>query len=120
MVHNRLLKEYRELCGSKEVLVMSAVGKCVSLRHGGERRSDTPPTHTSRHRWESVGGDIKFLRLMQRGLGGLVTDGSVRDTDEVRRPQRKPPRRVSRLSPRRFSTTGSRASATARRRVRAR
>jgi regulator of RNase E activity RraA len=33
--------------------------------------------------WESVGGDIKFLRLQQLGLGGLVTDGSVRDTDEV-------------------------------------
>ena len=33
--------------------------------------------------WESVGGDIKFLRLQQLGLGGLVTDGSVRDTDEI-------------------------------------
>lgn len=32
-----------ELCGPKEVLVMSSVGP-----------------------WESVGGDIKFLRLMQR------------------------------------------------------
>lgn len=30
--------------------------------------------------WESVGGDIKFLRLKQRGVAGLVTDGSVRDT----------------------------------------
>jgi len=31
--------------------------------------------------WESVGGDIKFLRLQQLSVGGLVTDGSVRDTD---------------------------------------
>jgi len=49
-----------ELCGPKNVLVMSSVGP-----------------------WESVGGDIKFLRLQQLGLGGLVTDGSVRDTDEI-------------------------------------
>ena len=49
-----------ELCGSKNVLVMSSVGP-----------------------WESVGGDIKFLRLKQLGLAGLVTDGSVRDTDEI-------------------------------------
>lgn len=49
-----------ELCGPNEVLVMSSVGP-----------------------WESVGGDIKFLRLMQRELNGLVTDGSVRDTDEI-------------------------------------
>lgn len=34
-------------------------------------------------KWESVGGDIKFLRLKQRNIGGLVTDGSVRDTDEI-------------------------------------
>jgi len=33
--------------------------------------------------WESVGGDIKFLRLKQLQVGGLVTDGSVRDTDEL-------------------------------------
>jgi len=49
-----------ELCGPKDVLVMASVGP-----------------------WESVGGDIKFLRLMQRNVGGLVTDGSVRDTDEL-------------------------------------
>jgi len=49
-----------ELCGPREVLVMASVG----------------PT-------ESVGGDIKFLRLKQRAIGGLVTDGSVRDTDEI-------------------------------------
>ena len=49
-----------EKCGPRNVLVMSSVGP-----------------------WESVGGDIKFLRLKQLGLGGLVTDGSVRDTDEI-------------------------------------
>jgi regulator of RNase E activity RraA len=49
-----------ELCGPKTVLVCQSVG----------------PT-------ESVGGDIKFLRLKQKQLGGLVTDGSVRDTDEI-------------------------------------
>jgi len=49
-----------ELCGPNEVLVMSSVGP-----------------------WESVGGDIKFLRLKQRNIAGLVTDGSVRDTDEI-------------------------------------
>lgn len=49
-----------EKCGPNEVLVMSSVGK-----------------------WDSVGGDIKFLRLKQREIGGLVTDGSVRDTDEI-------------------------------------
>lgn len=49
-----------EKCGPNEVLVMASVGK-----------------------WDSVGGDIKFLRLQQRDVGGLVTDGSVRDTDEI-------------------------------------
>merc|ERR1712238_544715 len=49
-----------EKCGPNEVLVMKSVGK-----------------------WDSVGGDIKFLRLQQRNIGGLVTDGSVRDTDDV-------------------------------------
>jgi len=49
-----------EKCGPDEVLVMASVGK-----------------------WDSVGGDIKFLRLKQRNIGGLVTDGSVRDTDEI-------------------------------------
>lgn len=49
-----------ELCGPNEVLCMEAVGP-----------------------WESVGGDIKFLRLKQLEIGGLVTNGSVRDTDEV-------------------------------------
>ena len=34
-------------------------------------------------KWDSVGGDIKFLRLKQLNIGGLVTDGSVRDTDEI-------------------------------------
>jgi regulator of RNase E activity RraA len=49
-----------EKCGPHEVLVMSSTGNT-----------------------ESVGGDIKFLRLKQRAIGGLVTDGSVRDTDEI-------------------------------------
>ena len=49
-----------ELCGPNEVLVASAVGP-----------------------WESIGGDIKFLRLAQRKVGGLVTDGSVRDSGEL-------------------------------------
>ena len=47
-----------EQAGPNEVMVLSSVGP-----------------------WESVGGDIKFLRLKQLGVGGLVTDGSVRDTD---------------------------------------
>ena len=34
--------------------------------------------------WESVGGDIKFLRLAQLKCAGLVTDGSVRDTAVLR------------------------------------
>ncbi len=47
-----------ELCGPGEVLVIDAMG------------------------WEysSIGGDIKFLRLWQRNVGGLVTDGAVRDS----------------------------------------
>lgn len=32
---------------------------------------------------ESIGGDIKFLRLQQRKCGGLVTDGSVRDSETL-------------------------------------
>jgi regulator of RNase E activity RraA len=50
-----------ELCGPNEVLVASSVGP-----------------------WESIGGDIKFMRLFQRKVGGLVTDGSVRDTQSLR------------------------------------
>jgi len=50
-----------ELCGPNEVLVASSVGP-----------------------WESIGGDIKFFRLAQREVGGLVTDGSVRDTTELK------------------------------------
>jgi regulator of RNase E activity RraA len=34
--------------------------------------------------WESIGGDIKFMRLFQLNVGGLVTDGSVRDTDALK------------------------------------
>ena len=47
-----------ELCGPGEVLVIDAMG------------------------WEysSIGGDIKFMRLMQLQVGGLVTDGGVRDS----------------------------------------
>ena len=47
-----------ELCGPGEVLVVDAM----------------------RWPYSSIGGDIKFFRLMQRGVGGLVTDGSVRDS----------------------------------------
>ena len=50
-----------ELCGPNEVLVASAVGP-----------------------WESIGGDIKFYHLAQLKVGGLVTDGSVRDTAELK------------------------------------
>jgi len=55
-----LSPEYQafEMCGPDQVLVISSVGK-----------------------WDSVGGDIKFLRLKQRQIGGLVTNGSVRDTN---------------------------------------
>ena len=47
-----------ELCGPSEVLVIDAMGWPYS----------------------SIGGDIKFLRLHQRRVGGLVTDGAVRDS----------------------------------------
>jgi regulator of RNase E activity RraA len=47
-----------ELCGPGEVLVVDALG----WKHS------------------SVGGDIKFFRLFQRKVGGLVTDGAVRDS----------------------------------------
>ena len=47
-----------ELCGPGEVLVIDAMG----------------------WKYSSVGGDIKFFRLFQRKVGGLVTDGSVRDS----------------------------------------
>lgn len=47
-----------ELCGPETVLVIDAMG------------------------WEysSIGGDIKFLRLKQRQVAGLVTDGGIRDS----------------------------------------
>ena len=32
----------------------------------------------------SVGGDIKFLRLKQRGADGLICDGGIRDMDTVK------------------------------------
>ena len=47
-----------ELCGPHEVLVIDALG----------------------WKYSSIGGDIKFMRLMQRRVGGLVTDGGVRDS----------------------------------------
>ena len=47
-----------ELCGPGEVLVVDAM----------------------RWAYSSIGGDIKFFRLMQRRVGGLVTDGAVRDS----------------------------------------
>jgi len=47
-----------EFCGPGEVLVIDAMG----WKHS------------------SVGGDIKFMRMMQKRAGGLVTDGAVRDT----------------------------------------
>ena len=34
--------------------------------------------------YESIGGDIKFLRLAQNKAGGIVTEGSVRDTAELK------------------------------------
>ena len=51
-----------ELCGPGEVLVIDALG----------------------WRYSSVGGDIKLLRLKQRGAGGLVTDGAVRDSTTLK------------------------------------
>ena len=32
----------------------------------------------------SIGGDIKFLRLKQRGVEGLVCDGGIRDMHVVK------------------------------------
>jgi regulator of RNase E activity RraA len=51
-----------ELCGPEEVLVIDAMG------------------------WEysSIGGDIKFMRLHQRQVGGIVTDGAVRDSNTLK------------------------------------
>ena len=46
-----------ELCDASSVLVASAVGP-----------------------FDSIGGDIKFLRLAQKQTAGVVTDGSIRDT----------------------------------------
>jgi len=36
--------------------------------------------------WEysSIGGDIKFLRMMQLKAGGLVTDGAARDSNTLK------------------------------------
>ena len=51
-----------ELCGPGEVLVIDAMG----------------------WQYSSIGGDIKFYRLFQRQVGGLVTDGAVRDTGSLK------------------------------------
>ena len=51
-----------ELCGPGEVLVIDAM----------------------RWTYSSVGGDIKFFRLHQRGVGGLVTDGGARDSQSLK------------------------------------
>jgi len=51
-----------ELCGPGEILVIDAM----------------------RWQYSSIGGDIKFFRLFQRGVGGLVTDGAVRDTNSLK------------------------------------
>ena len=51
-----------ELCGPGEVLVIDAMG----------------------WKYSSIGGDIKFFRLFQRKVGGLVTDGAVRDTNSLK------------------------------------
>ena len=51
-----------ELCGPGEILVVDALG----------------------WRYSSIGGDIKFFRLYQRNVGGLVTDGSVRDSSSLK------------------------------------
>ena len=51
-----------EQCGPGEVLVVDAMGWTYS----------------------SIGGDIKFFRMMQLGAGGLVTDGAVRDSVALR------------------------------------
>ncbi len=47
-----------ELCGPGEVLVIDAMG----------------------WKYSSIGGDIKFFRMMQLRAGGLVTDGAARDS----------------------------------------
>ena len=51
-----------ELCGAGEGLVIDAMG----------------------WQYSSIGGDIKFYRLFQRQVGGLVTDGAVRDTASLK------------------------------------
>ena len=51
-----------ELCGPGEVLVVDAM----------------------RLTYSSVGGDIKFFRLQQRQVEGLVTDGGIRDSNVIK------------------------------------
>ncbi len=52
-----------ELCGPGEAIVIDAMG----------------------WQYSSIGGDIKFLRLRQREVGGLVTDGAVRDSNALKK-----------------------------------
>ncbi len=51
-----------ELCGPGEVLVIDAMG----------------------WKYSSIGGDIKFFRMMQLRAGGLVTDGAARDSQTLK------------------------------------
>ena len=51
-----------ELCGPGEVLAIDAMG----------------------WQYSSIGGDIKFMRMMQLEAGGLVTDGAVRDSNALK------------------------------------
>ena len=50
-----------EIAGQGDVIVMSSMASSLM----------------------SIGGDIKFLRLKQRGIDGLVCDGGVRDMKSV-------------------------------------
>ena len=83
-----------ELCGPGEVLAVDAMGWSYS----------------------SVGGDIKFMRLWQRGIGGLVTDGGVRDSVSLKEygfpvyPPALRPNKVPPTSGRGRSTTPSSAA----------
>ena len=53
--------EAMDLCSEGDVLVVDALG--------------IP--------YEGIGGDIKYLQLKIQGANGLITDGAIRDLDEV-------------------------------------
>ena len=53
--------EAMDLCSEGDVLVVDALG--------------IP--------YEGIGGDIKYLQLKIQGASGLITDGAIRDLDEV-------------------------------------